>query len=118
MTWKPTCEAEALLTELGLSPADLDHAIAELERTEGIAIQTIAGINEDGVFGSRQAGWRPDLPEAYAALPLGLRPDRCMACSGCAGGTGMVSTLAAGNGSRGRSPRPAALPRPLIGLRD
>jgi hypothetical protein len=59
-------EAEALLSERGLTRADLDRAIAELQRTQGIAIQTIAGINEDGVFGSRQAGWRPDLPEAYA----------------------------------------------------
>ena len=154
-------DAEALLTERGLSRADLDRAIAELARTEDIAIRTIVGINDDGVFGSRREGWRPrparclrravhpaplapgaraartrpqrqhgELSQGrhparltvnarrYAALPLGLRPDRCMACSGCAGGTGMVSTLAAGNGSRGRSPRPAALPRPLIGLRD
>ena len=59
-------EAEALLIERGLTRADLDHAIAELERTEGIAIRTIAGINDDGVFGSRREGWRPDLPDACA----------------------------------------------------
>ena len=59
-------EAEALLTERGLTRADLDHAIAELERTEGIAIRTIVGINDDGVFGSRREGWRPDLPDACA----------------------------------------------------
>jgi len=57
-------EAEALLSERGLTPANLDHALAELERTEGIAIRTIAGINDDGVFGSRREGWRPDLPDA------------------------------------------------------
>jgi len=59
-------EAEALLIERGLSQADLDHALAELERTEGIAIRTIAGINDDGVFGTRREGWRPDLPDACA----------------------------------------------------
>jgi hypothetical protein len=59
-------EAEALLTERGLSRADLDRALAELERREGIVIRTIVGINDDGVFGSRQAGWHPDLPDACA----------------------------------------------------
>jgi hypothetical protein len=59
-------EAEALLIERGLTRPDLDHALAELERTEGIQIRTIVGINDDGVFGSRQDGWRPDLPDAYA----------------------------------------------------
>jgi hypothetical protein len=59
-------EAEALLSERGLTRADLDHALAELARTEGIAIQTIVGINADGVFGSRREGWHLDLPDAYA----------------------------------------------------
>ena len=59
-------EVEALLIERGLTRADLDQAIAELARTEGIAIRTIVGINDDGVFGSRREGWRPDLPDACA----------------------------------------------------
>jgi hypothetical protein len=59
-------EAEALLSERGLTRADLDHALAELARSEGIAILTIVGINDDGVFGSRREGWRPDLPNACA----------------------------------------------------
>ena len=69
-------EAEALLTERGLTRADLDRAIAELERTEGIAIRTIVGINDDGVFGSRREGWRPDLPDACAEpfIPRPLAP--------------------------------------------
>ena len=66
MTWKPTCEAEALLTERGLTRPDLDHALAELQRTQGIQIRTIVGINEDGVFGSHREGWHPDLPDACA----------------------------------------------------
>jgi hypothetical protein len=57
-------EARALLAEQGLGPADLDRALARLERTEGMAVRTIAGINEDGVFGASRAGWRPDLPDA------------------------------------------------------
>jgi hypothetical protein len=65
-------EAEALLSERGLTRADLDHAIAELERTEGIVIRTIVGINDDGVFGSRREGWTPEQPGACAEpfIPL------------------------------------------------
>ena len=59
-------EAEALLTEQSLTRSDLDRALAELERTEGIEVRTIAGVNEDGVFGSRREGWKPDLPDACA----------------------------------------------------
>jgi hypothetical protein len=58
--------AEAMLIERGLTRLDLDHALAELERTEGIPIRTIVGINDDGVFGSRRESWRPDLPDAHA----------------------------------------------------
>jgi hypothetical protein len=57
-------EARALLAEQGLGPADLHHALAGLERSEGTAVRTIVGINEDGVFGTSRAGWRPDLLDA------------------------------------------------------
>jgi hypothetical protein len=57
-------EARALLAEQGLGPADLDRALAHLEHAEGTAVRTIVGINEDGVFGTGRAGWRPDLPDA------------------------------------------------------
>ena len=57
-------EARALLAEQGLRPADLDRALTGLERSEGTAVRTIVGINEDGVFGVSRAGWRPDLPDA------------------------------------------------------
>ena len=57
-------EARALLAEQGLGPADLDRALACLESTEGTAVRTIVGINEDGVFGTSRAGWRPHLPDA------------------------------------------------------
>src|ERR671918_867060 len=57
-------EAGALLTEQGLGPADLDRALARLERVEGTAVRTTVGINEDGVFGTGRADWRPDLPDA------------------------------------------------------
>ena len=57
-------EARALLAEQGLGPADLDRALARLERSEGTATRTIVGINEDGVFGTDREGWRPDLPDA------------------------------------------------------
>jgi hypothetical protein len=57
-------EAGALLVEQGLGPADLDRALACLEHTRGITVRTIAGINEDGVFGASRAGWHADQPGA------------------------------------------------------
>ena len=57
-------EARALLAEQGLGPADLDRALAHLERVEGTTVRAIVGINEDGVFGTGREGWRPDLPDA------------------------------------------------------
>jgi hypothetical protein len=58
--------ADVLLTERGLTRADLGRALAELDRIQGIAIRTIVGINDDGVFGSSRKGWRADLPNACA----------------------------------------------------
>jgi hypothetical protein len=57
-------EAGALFAEQGISPADLDRALARFERAEGAEVRTIVGINEDGVFGTGRAGWRMDLPDA------------------------------------------------------
>jgi hypothetical protein len=57
-------EARALLDERGLSPADLDHALSELERSEGTTVRTIIGLNEDGVFGTSRGSGRPNLPDA------------------------------------------------------
>jgi hypothetical protein len=57
-------ESEARLFEQGLTRADLERALAELERTEGVRIRSIVGINHDGVFGSTREGWHPDLPDA------------------------------------------------------
>jgi hypothetical protein len=57
-------EARALLAEQGLGPADLERALARLERTEGTTVRTVVGFNEDGLFGTGREGWRPDLPDA------------------------------------------------------
>ena len=57
-------EAGALLDEQGLRPADLDRALAVLERSEGTTVRTIVGINEDGVFGTSHQDWCPDMPDA------------------------------------------------------
>jgi hypothetical protein len=57
-------EAGALLAEQGLGPADLDRALVQLKRAEGTSVRTIVGINEDGLFGTSRADWRPDLPDA------------------------------------------------------
>ena len=59
-----SAEARVLLAEQGLSPADLDLALAELERTEGTTVRSIVGINEDGVFGASRERWHPDLADA------------------------------------------------------
>ncbi len=65
-------EGGALLAEHGVSRADLDRALAELERSEAIRVRSIVGINDDGVFGSIREGWRSDLPDACKApfVPL------------------------------------------------
>jgi hypothetical protein len=57
-------EAEAVLAEVGITRADLDRALGALERSQGIQIRSIVGLNHDAVFGSTRAGWHPDLPDA------------------------------------------------------
>jgi hypothetical protein len=57
-------EADAVLAEQGITRADLDRALGQLERNEGIRVRSIVGINHDGVFGSTREGWRSDLPDA------------------------------------------------------
>ena len=59
-----SAEAEAVLAEVGVTRANLDRALAELERMEGMRIRSIVGINDDGVFGSLGERWHPDLPDA------------------------------------------------------
>jgi hypothetical protein len=58
-------EGEAMLAEQGLTRADLDRALAALERSKGIRVRSIVGINDDGVFGSTREGWRAELPDAF-----------------------------------------------------
>jgi hypothetical protein len=57
-------EVRVLLSEQGLGPADLERALDHLKRAEGTTARTIAGINEDGVFGTGRKGRRLDLPDA------------------------------------------------------
>jgi hypothetical protein len=57
-------EAEVVLAEQGITRADLDRALAALERSEGVRVRSIVGINPDAVFGSTREGWQPDLPDA------------------------------------------------------
>ena len=57
-------EAAAVLAEVGVTRAELDRALSELERMEGMRVRSIVGINHDAVFGSSRAGWHPNLPDA------------------------------------------------------
>jgi hypothetical protein len=57
-------EADAVLAEQGITQAHLDCALAALERSGGVRICSIVGINDDAVFGSARGGWHPDLPDA------------------------------------------------------
>jgi hypothetical protein len=57
-------EADTVLYEQAITRADLHRVLVELERSEGVRIRSIAGINHDAVFGSTRAGWHPDLPDA------------------------------------------------------
>src|SRR5688500_1568317 len=57
-------DADAVLKEVGVTRADLRRALDELERSEGIRVRSIVGINHDAVFGTSREGWDPDLPDA------------------------------------------------------
>jgi hypothetical protein len=134
--------ARTLLAEQGLGPADLDRALAHLERAEGTKVGTIVGINEDGVFGTGREGWRPDLPDAchepFIPLlwlkihellgrvpegtripPCSLRSDRSARLSACADcartGAGSRSATAR-SGRRARPARRSAVRRSSANL--
>jgi hypothetical protein len=53
-----------VLAEVGITRADLDRALAMLERREGVEVRSIIGINHDGVFGATRSDWRPELADA------------------------------------------------------
>ena len=74
-------EAEALLIERGLTRIDLDRALAELARSEGIQVRTIVGINDDGVFGNRRDGWRPTCPTPAPSPSSPFSGSRSWSCS-------------------------------------
>lgn len=59
-------EGQAALAARGLSKHDLARAIAEFQKRERIRVGTLIGINDDGFFGSKREGWRPDQPDAFA----------------------------------------------------
>ena len=63
-------EAEALLIERGLTRADLDHAIAELERTEGIQIRTIAASTTTACSTAGRLARGPAMPGGRARRRL------------------------------------------------
>jgi hypothetical protein len=87
-------EARALLAEQGLGPADLERALAGLERAESTMVRTIVGINEDGVFGASREDWSPDQPDAFAE-PLIVIPwvqILEMLCRLPEGGTGRLTS--------------------------
>jgi len=57
---------QAALAARGVSTRDLARAIAEFQKREGIRVGTLIGVNDDGFFGSKREGWRPDQPDAFA----------------------------------------------------
>ena len=46
-----------MLAEVDVTRADLDQALAPLERSEGVRGHSIVGIDHDAVFGSPRAEW-------------------------------------------------------------
>lgn len=53
-------EGQAALAARGLTRHDLARAIGKFQRREHRWVGTLIGINDDGFFGSRREGWRPD----------------------------------------------------------
>jgi hypothetical protein len=73
-----------VLVEVGLTRADLERALAELERREGIPVRSIVGINYDGVFGSTRAGWHPVCPMPARSPSSPCSGSRSWSCwAGC-----------------------------------
>jgi hypothetical protein len=77
-----------------ITRADLDRALAELERTEGIPVRSIVGINHDAVFGSTRERWHPDLPDACKEpfVPLLSKSTSCSAACPQAAAPGSSGT--------------------------
>lgn len=61
-------EANELLRQHKLTNEDLARAIVEFERAERVPIGTPIGVNNDGFFGSRDKGWRPEDVEKKKPL--------------------------------------------------
>jgi len=79
-------EAEALLIERGLTRTDLNRALAALDCIEGIAIRTIAGINDNGVFGSRRSAGGLTFPRRTPNRSSPSCGSRSWSCSAYAQG--------------------------------
>ena len=65
-------EGRELLAGQGLTRGDLDRALARYQEATGTTIQTIVGLNEDGVFGATAKDGDADAPAArnQTVVPL------------------------------------------------
>ena len=56
---------QAQLVKYNLTIQDLATAIATFQKSENIYVGTLIGINKDGLFGSIDENWAPDIPDAF-----------------------------------------------------
>ena len=75
-------EAEALLTERGLTRADLDRALAELARTEGIAIRTSSASTTTACSAAAERAGGPTCPMPVPSPSSPCSGSRSWSCSG------------------------------------
>jgi len=60
-----TPAGQAELARRGLTTQDLARAIVRFQKAERVWVGTLIGVNEDGFFGHKDEGWRPDRPGAF-----------------------------------------------------
>lgn len=57
---------QCLLLQYKLKADDINQAVT-LWNTDGeTSIRTVIGVSVDGLIGSEQAEWRPDVPDAFS----------------------------------------------------
>jgi hypothetical protein len=80
-------EGQAVLARHGLPSHDLERARIGYQRTEGLPIGTLIGLNERGLLGATRRGYDPNPHATFDQLlihiPLGTDPGAARAQAGC-----------------------------------
>lgn len=56
---------QTLLQRYNLTINEINHAINLFNGDGNLRIRTVIGVGSDGLIGSENAGWHPDMPDAF-----------------------------------------------------